>query len=89
MSPSHGNKAHVGFREEAADALERASMISSTPASKDTHALLKVCVAAEALVRLTVTPAEVEYRFAPMLGTQIGKCRPTEAAKACPAPRPA
>ena len=62
-----GNKAYVGFREEAADALERASMISSTPASKDTHVLLKVCFSAEALVRLTVTPAGVEYRFAPML----------------------
>ena len=30
-----GNKAHVGFREEAADALGRASMMSSTPASKE------------------------------------------------------
>ena len=62
-----GSNAYVGFREEAADALERASMISSTPVSKDTHALLKVWVSAEALVRLTVTPAGVENRFAPML----------------------
>ena len=62
-----GNKAHVGFRERAADALERASMISSTPASKDTHVLLKVCFSAEALVHFTVTPAGEEYRVAPML----------------------
>ena len=62
-----GSNAYVGFREEAADALERASVISGTPVSKDTHALLKACVAAEALARLTVTPAEVECRFAPML----------------------
>ena len=57
-----GSNAYVMLRAEAADALERACC-----ESVDTHALLKVRVSAEALVRLTVTRAGVENRFAPML----------------------
>ena len=63
-----GNKPHIGFRESEADAMERASMVFSDSAvNKDTHALLKLSLSAEALVHFTVTPAGVAYQFAPML----------------------
>ena len=62
-----GNTAYLGFREDRVAAMARASMFSPTPVSKETHALLKVVISAEALVRLTLTMAREDYRFAPML----------------------
>ena len=62
-----GNNDYVGFREEAAEALNRASLISATSASKETHALLKVLISGEALFRLTVTSATEDHWFASML----------------------
>ena len=62
-----GNRIYVGFREEAAEAVKRASLISGTTASKETHKLLKVLISGEALFRLTMTSAGGDYRFAPML----------------------
>ena len=66
-----GNKPYIGFRESEADAMERASMVFSDPAvNKDTHALLKLSLSAEALAHFTVTSAGVAYQFAPMLHKQ-------------------
>ena len=62
-----GNRIYVGFREEAAEAVKRASLISGTTASKETHALLKVLISGEALFRLTVTSATEDHWFASML----------------------
>ena len=58
-----GHKDYVGFREEAAEAVNRASLISGTTASKETHALLKVLISGEALFRLTVTSAGEDHRI--------------------------
>ena len=62
-----GHKIYVGFREEAAEAVKRASLISGTTASKETHKLLKVLISGEALFHLTVTSASAEHWFASML----------------------
>ena len=62
-----GHKIYVGFREEAAEAVKRASLISGTTASKETHKLLKVLISGEALFHLTVTSATEDHWFASML----------------------
>ena len=62
-----GHTIYVGFREEAAEAVKRASLIAGTTASKETHALLKVLISGEALFHLTVTSATEVHWFASML----------------------
>ena len=63
-----GNQDYIGFRESAAGAMERASMVfSGSAVNKGTYVVLKLSLSAGALAHLAVTPAGVEHWFAPLL----------------------